>query len=63
MKKTKKKENESVFRELIISITEKELLIMTLSYPLALHNLCIMMSLEDQLVRENKINSKYNVEL
>ena len=63
MKNTKKEKNESVIRELILSATEKDLLIMTLSYPGILYRLCILMSLEDQLVRENKINSKYNVEL
>jgi hypothetical protein len=63
MKNTKNKKNESVVRELILSATEKDLLVMTLSYPGILYRLCILMSLEDQLVRENKINSKYNVEL
>jgi hypothetical protein len=63
MKNTKKEKNESVVRELILSATEKDLLVMTLSYPGILYRLCILMSLEDQLVRENKINSKYNVEL
>jgi hypothetical protein len=63
MKNTKKEKNESVVRELILSATEKDLLVMTLSYPGILYRLCILMSLEDQLVRENKINSKYSVEL
>jgi hypothetical protein len=63
MKNTKKEKNESVVRELILSATEKDLLVMTLSYPGILYRLCILMSLEDQLVRENKIDSKYNVEL
>jgi hypothetical protein len=57
LRKKNKKVNEAIIKETLLSLSEKELILLILSSPRSLTNLCILLSLEEQLVEEGKIKS------
>lgn len=59
-KKTKKTYNEAIIKETFMTLSEEELIMLTLTSPRVLNNLCILLSLEEQLVDEGKIFSSYS---
>jgi len=57
LKKKNKNINEAIIRETLMTLSEEELVMLSLASPKSLSNLCILLSLEDQLVEEEKIIS------
>jgi hypothetical protein len=57
LRKKNKKVNEAIIKETLLSLSEEELILLILSSPRSLTNLCILLSLEEQLVEEGKIKS------
>jgi hypothetical protein len=59
LRKKNKKVNEAIIKETLLSLSEEELILLILSSPRSLTNLCILLSLEEQLVEEGKIKSNF----
>lgn len=57
--KRTKKYNEAIIKETLMTLSEEELVLLILSSPRSLTNLCILLALEEQLVEEGKIFSTY----
>lgn len=55
MKKKNKVNPKALIVNVLLSLTEKELLFLTLSSPNSLNDLCIMATLENQMLCEEKL--------
>jgi len=58
-KKKTKSLNSAIIKETIMALSEEELILLFLTSPKSLFNLCILLSLEEQLVAEGKLKSFY----
>ena len=55
MKKKNKVNSKALIVNVLLSLTEKELLFLTLSSPHSLNDLCVMATLESQMIYEGKL--------
>jgi hypothetical protein len=56
MKKKTNKPLPGVVMEVLLTLTEKELIFLMLSNPYSLNELCIMATLESQMIEEEKLD-------
>jgi hypothetical protein len=57
MRKKTNKVSPGVVMDVLLTLTEKELIFLMLSNPYSLSELCIMATLENQMIIEEKIDS------
>jgi len=55
MRKKNKTNSKALVINVLLSLTEKELLFLTLSSPNSLYDLCVMATLENQMTNERKL--------
>jgi hypothetical protein len=58
-KRKNKVSNEAIIKETLMTLSEEEIVMLILTSPKSLTNLCTLLALEEQLVKENKIFSIY----
>jgi hypothetical protein len=56
MKKKTNKVSSGVVMDVLLTLTEKELIFLMLSNPHSLNELCIMATLENQMIEEEKLD-------
>lgn len=58
-KRKNKISNEAIIKETLMTLSEEEIVMLILTSPKSLTNLCALLALEEQLVKEKKIFSIY----
>lgn len=58
-KRKNKVSNEAIIKETLMTLSEEEIVMLILTSPKSLTNLCTLLALEEQLVKEKKIFSIY----